>query len=59
MDLAFDQLDTQFLLPEQQPMATRNSAFSDVFKKNPGLVKDMANLSPSDLVRFGIDLAMR
>ena len=35
MDLAFDQLDTKFFLPEQQPMATRNGAFSDVFKRNP------------------------
>ena len=35
MDLDFDQLDTKFLLPERQPMATKNGAFSDVFKKNP------------------------
>ena len=49
MDLAFNQLDTKFLLPKRQPMATRNGAFSDVFKRNPGPVKDMANLSPRTL----------
>ena len=52
MDLAIDQLDTKFFLPEWQPMATRNGAFSDVFKRNSGPVKDMANLLPSNLVRF-------
>ena len=35
MDLAFDQLDTKFLLQERQPIATRNGAFSNVFKRNP------------------------
>lgn len=34
MDLAFNQLDTKFLLSERQPMATRNGAFSDIFKRN-------------------------
>ena len=52
MDWAFNHLDTKFSLPERQPMATKNGAFSDVFKRNPGPVKDMANLLPSNLVRF-------